>query len=120
VVFIVSHEQTKRTQHRPQPSNTTNDVNGTPPPTNNQTNNQPNNNAYGCPRTTGLTNAVTAVKNAQLAQSPLLVLGGATRFVEESCWSFRSLRPFFPFFLSFFLPSFLFPGFALRATPLLS
>ncbi|MCA9699540.1 MAG: thiamine pyrophosphate-binding protein, partial [Myxococcales bacterium] len=31
----------------------------------------------------GLTNTITAVKNAQLAESPLVVLGGATATVLE-------------------------------------
>src|SRR5574341_1293436 len=42
----------------------------------------------------GLTNTVTAVKNAQLAQSPVIVLGGATATILKGRGSLQDIDQF--------------------------
>lgn len=45
----------------------------------------------------GLTNTVTAVKNAQMAQSPVIIIGGATSDLlkgKKDCWCWNFVLRF--------------------------
>lgn len=44
----------------------------------------------------GLTNTVTAVKNAQMAESPVLLLGGAAATLLKVCTLFEMITLDFP------------------------